>query len=97
MQRGGDLFDFCEGIRIESGIPLTSDRSVRQRISWNPGEFPFDKLDVGQSFSVRPPAGIDLIYVQNKITGAASKLHRETLKRFTTRQQSDCVRCWRIA
>lgn len=83
--------------RIESDIPLTANREHRARATWNPGAFPFDRMQVGDSFAVRPPAGVEAIYVQNRVSGAASKMHRETTKRFTTRQRGGVVRCWRVA
>lgn len=81
---------------VESGIPIPTNRSTRQRSGWNPDDFPFGLMEVGDSFAVSPPEGVHLIYVQNKITGAASKLHRETDKKFTTRQTNGQVRCWRV-
>jgi hypothetical protein len=85
------------GFAIETGIPVPTSREPIVRATWNPGAFPFDLMLVGQSFAVPPPPGVDLIVVQNRVSGAASKLHRETNKRFTTRQCGDVVRCWRIA
>ena len=86
------------GIPIDHDIPVGADRSHIVRSTWNPGALPFDLMAVGDSFAVRPPAALDPIRAQNRVSGAASKLHRETRKRFTTRQQRDgSVRCWRIA
>ena len=82
---------------IESGIPIPTSRVNNKRLSWDYGEFPFDQMEVGDSFGVAPPEGGHLIYTQNKVSGAAAKLHRESNLRFTTRQMGDHVRCWRVA
>lgn len=92
---------------IEDGIPIPEDRSIMQRIKWDAHLYPFDRMTVGQSFVARRPAGaegIDIIRVQNSVTGAASSYCQKWReknpdapeKKFTTRQIGGrFVRCWR--
>lgn len=103
-----DLFSTLASIDfpIERGVPITADRSENQRTKWDPTKFPFANMAVGDSFVARPPAGEELIFTQNAVSGAASSFARRYSKEnpdagwrtFTTRQQGGrFVRCWRTA
>lgn len=90
---------------ISSGIPIAADRSESQRHKWDTAQFPFMRMEVGDSFDARPPEGEELIYTQNTVSGAASSWARkrheqrpgEPIRKFTTRQQGGrFVRCWRV-
>jgi len=117
-QHSADLFDYRppsvakptileeldDGIRLEVGFPIASDRSDVARKKWDTSKFPFGKLEVGGSFSVKVPRGEEPIYTQNAVSGAASTYSRRfaranpnmPVRIFTTRQQSGgVVRCWR--
>lgn len=95
-----------EAFPIEHGVPIAADRSDVQRTKWDASKFPFARLEVGDSFTVRPPEGEELIFTQNTVSGAASVYARRAAKEapdaprkaFTTRQQGGrFVRCWRTA
>lgn len=103
-----DLFSRLASIDfpIERGVPITADRSDNVRTKWDPTKFPFAAMAIGDSFVARPPAGEELIFTQNAVSGAASSFARRYAKEapdaarrtFTTRQQGGrFVRCWRTA
>ncbi len=96
-----DLFGSKERFPIESGIPVGKDKSPEQRPKWTKPDFPFAKMDVGDSFVVRPSdcGGAPMIVVQNLCSGAAAvycKNFTRGVRKFTTRQCRDFVRVWRI-
>lgn len=102
-----DLFDYGtppDPWPIESGIPVAGDQSPRQRVKWARPDFQAQlaRLDVGQSFVVRPEqcGGAPLIVVQNMASGAVSaycKGFTPGARRFTTRQVGgQFVRVWRL-
>lgn len=99
-----DLFSYSpepEEFPIERGVPISRDESPRQRAKWHRPEFPFDRMEVGDSFTVRPEhcGGAPLIVVQNLASGAASTYCKGFVpgaRKFTTRQIGGrFVRVWR--
>lgn len=95
-----DLFTFNERFPIETGIPVGKDKSPEQRAKWDKPEFPFDRMKVGDSFTVRPSdcGGAALIVVQNLCSGAANGYCKQFVpgaRKFTTRQCGTFVRIWR--
>ena len=100
------LTNDVEWFPIEQDVPISADRTNSQRHKWNTKMFPFNKMQIGDSFVARPPAGEELIYTQNAVSGAGCVYARkraishpdEPRRVFTTRQQFGVqVRCWRIA
>lgn len=95
-----DLFTQAERFQIESGVPVTTDRSGPRKRR-NMPQLPFDKMRVGDSFAVRPDdIGVDsLIRCQNAVTGAACDYRKREHEGFgyTSRQLGDSVRIWRTA
>ena len=64
---------------IDKGIPL-------------PKRYPFDQMEVGDSFAV--PEGIN----RTRVSVAAMRYGRDHGMKFTVRQMPDrSLRCWRIA
>lgn len=65
--------------RIEKGVPI-------------PGRFPFEQMEVGDSFAV--PSGVP----RTTISIAALRYGRKHGAKFTTRTLPDgTIRCWRTA
>ena len=63
---------------IDKGIPL-------------PKRYPFDQMEVGDSFAV--PEGIN----RTRVSVAAMRYGREHKMKFTVRQMPDrSLRCWRL-
>lgn len=92
-----------ERFPIEQGIPVGRDSSVAQRKKWDKPNFPFSKMEVGDSFIVRPEdcGGPPLIVLQNLVSGAASSYCKKNfmpgVRKYTTRQIGGVyVRVWRI-
>ena len=101
-----DLFDYDpkpDPWPIETGVPISGDKSPRQRVKWARPDFQAQlaRLEVGQSFVVRPEqcGGAPLIVVQNLASGAAAtycKGFTPGARKFTTRQiDGEFVRVWR--
>ncbi|MBS67273.1 MAG: hypothetical protein Tp170SUR191951_69 [Prokaryotic dsDNA virus sp.] len=101
-----DLFDYDpkpDPWPIETGVPISGDKSPRQRVKWARPDFQAQlaRLEVGQSFVVRPEqcGGAPLIVVQNLASGAAAtycKGFTPGARKFTTRQiGGEFVRVWR--
>lgn len=59
-------------------------------------KYPFEQMDVGDSFFT--PLGPDqtIKRLQNTLSGAAGYFARNTEMNFVIRQANDGVRCWRI-
>ena len=69
---------------IEKNVPLPE-----KNIRW---KYPFDQMEVGDSFAV--PEGIN----RTRVSVAAMRYGREHKMKFTVRQMPDrSLRCWRIA
>lgn len=99
-----DLFDHAAQaapeFKIERNIPLESDRAGKRNQKWPRPDFPFDLMETGDSFVVRPDqcGGAPLIVVQNIVSGAAATYRRNAPgdRRFATRQcKGEFIRCWR--
>jgi hypothetical protein len=98
-----DLFQQFEAFPIEKGIEIGRDNSGRMKARWlKPDLHPrFDRMEVGDSFAVRPAdlGGAPLIVVQNYVSGSAATFCKGFVsgaRKFTTRQRGDHVRVWRI-
>lgn len=102
-----DLFTHADNadcrFPIEQGIPVGRDGSDVQRGKWEKPDFPFARMEVGDSFVVRPEhcGGAPLIVVQNLASGAASAYCKKNFapgaRKFTTRQiGGEFVRVWRV-
>lgn len=103
-----DLFSFdgSAAFPIETGVPVSTDRSSNERVKWDTDKFPFARMSVGDSFVVHAPESEPLIYTQNAVSGAASSWAKKRHDAypgvpkpvFTTRQQAGHrIRCWRTA
>lgn len=83
---------------IEEGIPIARDKSLTKKRNIRP-EFPFAKMKVGDSFSVRPEdcGSKTLIQCQNMVTSAACGYRKVFDENFgyTSRQMNGYVRIWR--
>lgn len=99
------LFAAALPFELESGIPVSSDRSSSRNGSIvKPDLDPmFEAMRVGDSFSIYPRDCGDatLIQTQNIVTTAmcrfAKQYAADCRPKFTTRQQGGrFVRCWRI-
>lgn len=76
-------------IKIEKGIPLPN--KLNRRI------YPFDKMEIGDSFLVKLNTDVKISIQKQKIYLASwrfSQLHPET--KFTTASFQNEVRVWRI-
>tara|TARA_R110000822_G_scaffold34070_6_gene96971 strand:- start:3005 stop:3316 length:312 start_codon:yes stop_codon:yes gene_type:complete len=98
-----DLFAYArtnepQYIVVEQGIPIPKDGQGRKRNDWAKPKFPFDEMEVGDSFAVRPQEEQPLIVLQNTCSGAAHLYGKKQVpeKKFTTRQRGTHVRIWRI-
>jgi hypothetical protein len=101
-----DLFDFSPATHsapfaIKRGIPIPSSRESAVKSTWERPVFRFQDMEIGDCFDVWPHecGDLDLIRVQNFVSGAASTFRKNDIKRrrFATRQiQGQFVRCWRV-
>lgn len=102
-----DLFDHASmrvgDFPLSRGIPVGGDRSGTRNRQWVRPNFPFAKMEIGDSFDCYPHqcSGAPLIVVQNIVSGAAAT-HRKNCTGekpvFTTRQiRGEFVRCWRVS
>lgn len=89
---------------IEKGIEIKSDRSSSRHGKWRKPEFPFHRMQPGDSFLCTPAqcGGAPLIVTQNIVTSEVAKYCKafkpEDRPKFTTRQvDGAAVRCWRIS
>lgn len=105
-----DLFDHAAmrvgDFPLSRGLPVQGDRSSTRNRQWKRPDFPFAKMEVGDSFDCYPHqcGGAPLIVVQNIVSGAAATFRKnsEDKRTFTTRQvrnqsYGEFVRCWRVA
>lgn len=104
-----DLFDYAhpapvaeqQRFVIHRGIPIPKGREAPSRAEFERPALPFDRMEVDECFDVWPHdlGGLDLIRVQNYVSGAASTFRSKDPRgrSFTTRQiQGQFVRCWRV-
>jgi hypothetical protein len=104
-----DLFDHANAalgeFKIAHGLPIERDRSIKRNAAWRRPDFPFKRMEKGDSFDCTPAqcGGAPLIVVQNIVSGAAASFAKNQMKAggakpsFTTRQMPGFVRCWRTA
>ena len=88
-------------IKIQSDRPLPETSIPQKRVQWDnlKSKFPFDEMEIGQSFAIDCyDYGVSQIVLQNYISGAASSYRKDNPdKAFTTRQLGiSFVGCWRI-
>jgi hypothetical protein len=88
-------------IKINSGYPLPETSVPQKRVQWDnlKSRFPFDEMEVGDSFIIwAGKYNVSQIVLQNYISGAASAYRKDNPdKAFTTRQLGvSYVGCWRI-
>jgi len=79
---------------LEKGIPVPPITSARLGLL----KYPFDKLEVGDSFSIKLNEKQSYKKTAMKICAAAGYYGKKfkPKKLYTIRLCSDCVRCWRI-
>lgn len=82
----GRLSKIAMGYRIELDVPIPPSRGG------GPARYPFDQLDVGDSFSFSGNAP----QLRNFRTAASAYGTRKGIK-LTIRKDRDGVRCWRVA
>lgn len=81
---------------IESGVPIPP--IYRRAVRGNARIYPFETMEVGDSFFVPGTPEEPGTWVQNRVNASANywlKRYART-RRFLTRQLADGVRCWRI-
>jgi hypothetical protein len=84
MTSGGVKSTKPKDYKIEKGIELSSTPRGRR------GLYPFDKMEVGDSFIVENRAD------RQKVRVASNNYYRKYKSRFTVRQWEDKWRCWRL-
>lgn len=78
--------------KIEKGVP-----APKRRYGAKAGEqYPFEKMEVGDSFEVQCENELDAKKRQLSILGHIGR-HAPQGAKFTTRVTGNTVRCWRIA
>jgi hypothetical protein len=85
---------------IEKNVPVQSDRQTHANSGYKTPDFPFSRMDVGDSFLFYPEdcEGASLIVCQNIASSAASKFVKGSNWKFTTRQiGGNFVRVWRVS
>ena len=82
--------DFSE-IKIEKGIPLV------KKMRGFGNEYPWDKMEIGDSFHITMPEGGKISSFQSGIAKNARFyfLYNNKQYKFTTRKDRDGVRVWR--
>ena len=60
------------------------------------GRYPFDNMDIGESFFIEPENGVSIDQLQRRVSTAAYRAKYIFGKTFTTRRMDGGVRCWMI-
>lgn len=76
--------------KIEKNIPVPAARS---RVT----KYPFDKMDVGDSFLIVKQDGEEHEKIRMKAVGAACGYAKTKGWKFRTRKEGENLRVWRIA
>lgn len=79
-------------IKIERGVPIPPP--ARSRSAERQNKYPFDTMEVGDSFFVATKADETSAGIQRRLTACAA-MHKPM--RYATRRVDGGVRCWRIA
>lgn len=79
-------------IKIDKDIPAPEKRPYTHN------DYPFEKMNVGDSFQLEGEDFKSTLYLRNKITQAAKKyaLVNKNEAKFTTKITDNSVRVWRI-
>lgn len=78
-------------IEINKDIPIPSSRRSENH------KFPFDKLEVGQSFLVPNPDNLPAKQVRNRVNSLANYFGKRKDKKFVIRTTTEGVRVWRTS
>ncbi len=83
------------GFRIEKGIDLPC--RLNGAAGRHKASYPFCEMDVGDSFFIFEPDPFERAKRQSSILATARRSAKSKDLHFTTRQEDDGVRVWRIA
>ncbi len=81
-------------IEIEQGIPMPPPR--KSGGGGGNQKYPWEGMQIGDSFFVPQPPGITLAKLQIRVNGSAAPAGKRLGTRYTVRQVEGGVRVWRV-